>query len=162
MKALFKTLASIFLLIILMACQRGEPEIVIVPEGYTGYVIIIYNQDNGAPVRYEGEKRVYEIPESGILRTQFSGNYGWVGFTEFYYDSIAPENRISYVPNRYDSENLASDSIVASGGSTGNANRDLAGKEVVSYAKYFIGTEAQSKRAYEDAAKLNIIELADE
>lgn len=158
MKAMIKILVIVILAQSLSSCQTGEQEIVIVPTDYTGYIVIIHNQEHGNPIRYEGKKRVYEIPQSGILRTQFSGNYGWVGLTEFYYESIAQEKQI---PFKVDADSLPSDSIVAFGGSTGKANKDLEGKETVEFKLFYVGTKEQIDKAYEEAEKLNIVKLAE-
>ena len=64
------------------------------PRDYTGYIIVIFNQEDGKPVKYEGKKRVYEIPSDGILKTQFNINDGWGDYPIFYYESIAPENKL--------------------------------------------------------------------
>lgn len=63
--------------VFLIGCaQPGEDEVHLLPEDFSGPVIIIFNQADGQGQRYEGDKRVYEIPESGILRTQFPPNSG--------------------------------------------------------------------------------------
>jgi hypothetical protein len=65
-------LFSIALSLMLTNCNtKGEQEIIIVPRNFKGYVIIIHNQKDGMPTKYEGNKRVYEIPKNGILKTQF-------------------------------------------------------------------------------------------
>jgi hypothetical protein len=51
--------------------SQAEPEIHLLSKDYRGPIIIIFGQKSGSPEKYEGENRVYEIPESGVLRTQF-------------------------------------------------------------------------------------------
>ena len=46
-------------------------DIFLIPDGYRGKVIIIYGQENGTPEEYENDKRVYRIPNNGLLRTRF-------------------------------------------------------------------------------------------
>ena len=58
----------------------------LIPDGYTGTVKILFDQKNGTEKKYEGEKRVYEIPESGILKTKFGPQFGY-HFPEYYYVS---------------------------------------------------------------------------
>ncbi len=147
---LFSSLGLILVLVIFVSAAyqsaQGEDEIFIVPEGYAGYIVIIYDQEHGEPIRYAGKKRVYAIPPDGILRTQFSGNYGWADFSEFYYDSIAPENRIPFVsgPNSIPKDG----SVVACGGSTGNYNKDpQGGGETVEFTRYYVGTSEQISKA---------------
>lgn len=59
------------------AITRGESEVYRLPEGFTGTVVIVFNDSSGAAARYDGKHRVYDIPSSGMLRTQFSANPGW-------------------------------------------------------------------------------------
>jgi len=67
--------------------SRAEPEVHLIPSGYAGPVVIAFDQENGTAKRYEDGKRVYEIPPSGVLRTQFAPNSGTRQHWEFYYIS---------------------------------------------------------------------------
>lgn len=58
--------------------NRAEPEMHLIPKGYQGYVIIIFEDPNGQAEKYEDGFRVYEIPTNGILRTKFSRQNGWI------------------------------------------------------------------------------------
>ncbi len=60
-----------------VALYRAEPEILLLPLGFTGPVVIIHGDSAGAPVEYEEGARVYRIPDTGVLRTQFAANVGW-------------------------------------------------------------------------------------
>ena len=66
----------------------GEGEIVLLPPAFTGPVVILFDQAMGAPPKREGRERVYEIPPSGVLRTQFRENKPSRN-TEFYYADAA-------------------------------------------------------------------------
>ncbi|MCI0528871.1 MAG: hypothetical protein L0Y56_15655, partial [Nitrospira sp.] len=50
--------------------QTSQLEIFILPEGFVGPVLIIYDQPDGVPARYEKDIQVFEIPASGLLLTQ--------------------------------------------------------------------------------------------
>ncbi len=52
----------------------AEGEIHLLPENHTGWVLIIFNDAARKPPLYEEERRVYQIPEDGVLRTQFPPN----------------------------------------------------------------------------------------
>lgn len=67
--------------------NRAEPEVHLIPGGYTGPVIIAFDIEGGAPEKYEDGKRVYEIPSRGVLETQFSPNPGSHQQWKFYYVS---------------------------------------------------------------------------
>ncbi|HEX8529388.1 MAG TPA: hypothetical protein VF646_05175, partial [Cytophagales bacterium] len=66
--ALLSGLFSIF--------NKAEPETILVPKGYEGVVVVIFDQQEGAPAKYEGKDRVYEIPEDGVLLTRFAWDTG--------------------------------------------------------------------------------------
>ncbi|MEZ5039260.1 MAG: hypothetical protein R2828_05195 [Saprospiraceae bacterium] len=55
---------------------KVEPEIHLIPQGYKGLVIIDFGIINGTPPEYEGDFRIYKIPENGKLKTQFQSNLG--------------------------------------------------------------------------------------
>lgn len=151
-------LGMCFLLTAAASCQRGEREIIVVPKGYTGYIVIIYNQKQGTATKYHDKRRVYEIPSSGILKTQFSANYGWREFPEFYCEKIAPENKI---PFETEFKNVPQDSIVAFGGVSGGANKDHKGEDVVRYLEYYVGNKEQIEAAVAAAEKLDVLELSE-
>src|SRR5690349_8697309 len=52
--------------------QAEEHVIYLLPAGFLGAVIVLYNRADGTPPLYEGKARLYRIPPSGILRTRFS------------------------------------------------------------------------------------------
>lgn len=143
----------------IFGCNTKENEVYILPENYTGYVVIIFGQKNGLEKKYENGKRIYEIPPSGILKTQFEADYGRSDFPEFYYRDIQEENKI---PHSYDFENLSDDEIVGFGGRSGVANRDLKGDSVVRFREFYIGTKSQIEVAVKEVEKLDIISLTDE
>jgi hypothetical protein len=59
-----------------IATKRAEPVKVIVESDRVGYVVVVYNVKDGSPIQYDGKHRVYEVPADGILRTQFTSNFG--------------------------------------------------------------------------------------
>ena len=153
-----KNLLGLILSLLMFSCDAGENEIFIIPKNYTGYIVIIYNQQNTAVPKHEDKKRVYEIPVSGVLKTQFKAKEGWAGFPQFYYEKVSPENQINFVADR---KKLPADTVVATGAISGSANKDLAGKQTVKFALYYVGDKAQIDTAYEAAEKLDIVKLAD-
>ncbi|MCR9134152.1 MAG: hypothetical protein NXI08_16420 [bacterium] len=97
-------------------CKRMVSETHILPNRYTGKVYIFFNQDEGYKAEYEDNTRVYRIPKSGILRTQFKPNSGWIDskkYLNFYYedgDSMIPLNK--YISGKDSLIRLDSNSIV--------------------------------------------------
>lgn len=47
------------------------PEIYLIPLNYKGHVIVVFNQKDGEEERFEGKKRIYNIPFTGVLFTKF-------------------------------------------------------------------------------------------
>ena len=57
--------------------EKGENEIYILPKDYVGSVIIIFNNEDGEKEKYDSENnRIYEINNSGILKTKFKFQKG--------------------------------------------------------------------------------------
>lgn len=73
---------------------RAAPELHLIREGFEGPVLIIFNDPDGEPREYEGKSRVYEIPPSGVLRTQFPPNDGWSRPVYMYVDEQGNRTRI--------------------------------------------------------------------
>lgn len=143
----------------IFACTaKKDGEVFILPKDYTGYVVIIYNQKSGASEKLENGKIILEIPQDGILKIQGDADYEWKVFPEFYYENVSSVNKI---PFKAEPENLPKDTVVAYGGVSGGANKDLQGKEVVRYRFYYIGNNAQIDSAYARAEKLDILSLAE-
>lgn len=55
-----------------------EPETFLIPKGYRGTVRVVFDQTCGQPVKYEAKRRLYEIPNDGILLTQFKAEQGFI------------------------------------------------------------------------------------
>ena len=71
----------------------------LLPPGYTGPALVVYSQQDGEPERYEDGRRVYAIPDSGILRTRFGRGEGvYAGRSAFaYVDDRGRRKAIPYV-----------------------------------------------------------------
>jgi len=98
-------LLNLLILSALISCRKGESTIYLIPEGYKGAVEVVFDQDGssikykkksgeetayskplGQPAKYEGESRVYEVTDGGILLTQHSENHGSYEREYFYLD----------------------------------------------------------------------------
>jgi hypothetical protein len=70
-----------------VSCNNPGPEIVyLIPKGFTGAVVIIFDQRGAAPAETENGKQVYRIPLNGVLRTQVKPSYRIKGREYFYVD----------------------------------------------------------------------------
>ena len=64
----------------------GEPVTFILPAGYIGPVVVLYDQPTAGPPQREGLARLYRVPSSGIVRTQFAALQGGGPPTNYYVD----------------------------------------------------------------------------
>jgi len=62
----------------------AKSETFLIPEGFKGAVYVIYEEQIGDPKEYEGMRRVYKIPETGVLFTKFKQTQG-IHNRKFYY-----------------------------------------------------------------------------
>ncbi len=154
---ILKMILSLILSFLLLGCDTGEREIIIVPRNYSGCIVVIFNQEDGQPIKYLKKKRVYEIPRDGVLKTQFNFNDGWSDYPEFFFEAVNQENRI---PSSILSEieELPIDTIVGFLGSTGSIRKTDYNEERVWFAKYYIGTRFDIIRAKEED-NLDILKL---
>ena len=136
---------SVLSLVLFLAWyMTSNGEIHLIPKNYEGVVVIVFNVADGVPEKHEDRKRVYEIPDNGILRTQFKFNDHWVAssYLQYYYVSKSGEReRIPY-PDRV--ENLSSDVVQVFSKSAG----DNASSPENPYIIYLVGK-------YEEADSLS-------
>lgn len=62
----------------------ARPETFLLPDNFKGVVYIIYDEQIGAPKEFEGLRRVYRIPNTGVLFTKFPQTHG-IHNRKFYY-----------------------------------------------------------------------------
>ena len=148
---------GIALLYLLSSCERGEHEIIVVPENYKGHFVVIFNVKTGKPRKYSGKTRIYEIPSNGILKTQFSGNYGWLDYAEFYRGNITASNRL---PISFELKRVPDYLIVGVMGSTGIQRKDLIGNDLYEYAEFYIGTRLEIDSLRQVSEQTDITRLA--
>lgn len=102
MKTLF---GFIFLTLLIAGCSKSnkcEKEIYLIPEGFRGELIVYFDQHDGQEIQYEDSVRVYQIPPSGYLKTQFPKNGGCMNNDRihFYYtDSLGGREPCEYFLN---------------------------------------------------------------
>ncbi len=100
-----KTMALFSILLFLSSCiNQAEPEIHLIPKDYKGPVIIIFDDKKGSPEKYENGSRVYEIPQDGVLRTQFKKQQGSIapGKLKYYYYDKNERQEINYLQSTKD------------------------------------------------------------
>jgi hypothetical protein len=139
-----------------LSCDKGEDEIVIVPKDYNGYAIVIFDQKDGALEKYQDKNRVYEIPESGILKTRFKGNYGRRGFAEFYHEKISAESKL---PSFAELKKIPRDSVVRFIGANGTVKKDPNSDERIEFVEFYVGTREEIEQAQKQVERLGIMKL---
>ncbi len=65
-------------LLTLSMLSRPEPEVFLIPENFRGRFVIYYQEPCGQKTLYETGKRIYEIPQDGVLITNFKENKGFM------------------------------------------------------------------------------------
>ena len=65
--------------------RRREPALFLLPPGFVGNVVVVYDQPRGQPPEYRAARRVYRIPPGGVLFTQFGPNNGLGPPDEYWY-----------------------------------------------------------------------------
>ncbi len=75
-----------FTVVITSSCQQPAQQIFVLPPGYVGPVVIVFDDHMGTATEFRGTKRVYRIPDTGVLITQFSTVRGIVD-NEYVYES---------------------------------------------------------------------------
>jgi hypothetical protein len=79
---------------------RPEKETYLIPEGYKGIVLVIFNQTNGEKPEYEDGRRIYRIPQSGILFTQLKDEEGIINQEYFYVASNGERRKLGVLDTR--------------------------------------------------------------
>ena len=138
--------------------QLGQPEIHLIPAGYSGDVFIIHDAPDGARLEKSGLARVYRIPRSGILRSKSGMNHGAMPKPScFYITAAGKRTRIEgYWPSSIDDtpENRADSTVGIFFPRTGTYSSVDVPCAVV-YEQYFVGTKGQllSRSAGTDEAR---------
>jgi len=145
---------TLLAMLFITQCQQEVKESVyILPDNYTGYVVVIFDQPDGVEREMLNDKSVYRIPDNGILKTQDRSILGSVQRPSFYFGKVSDSKKIEFVST---AEQLPKNKVVAFGGSTGRANKDLEGRDAVEFIQYFIGNEGQIDIAYQAVQQLDI------
>ena len=81
------TLVPFIVSFIYFKANDASHDIFFIPEGFRGQIIVLYGQHNGEPKEFDGQWRIYRIPKSGILKTQFElkGHVLNLGRTKYFF-----------------------------------------------------------------------------
>lgn len=82
--------AVIFGGVILLTGYWGKrADMYLMPDGFKGTATVFFNDPDGTPEKWDGKRRVFEIPASGILYTQSTYKKKW---NNYYY--VQSEGRL--------------------------------------------------------------------
>lgn len=76
-----------YFLLISCGSKKVTPEIFLIPSGYRGEVKVIFGEPCGNKESFDGKKRLYIVPESGILISQFKQEFGIINQEYYYVDA---------------------------------------------------------------------------
>ena len=138
--------------------SKGEDAIYVLPDGYTGKVIILYGQESGDRYAYKGSKRLYKITETGVLKTQFAVDYNYKQFPEVYYNNKGKRTKIPVVADLTEPDN---GKVVATLATTGKLY-GAADNIEFEYSIFYVGTKEQIRKSSEEVAKIDLRHLVKE
>lgn len=123
----------------------AQPEIHLIPQGYSGEVFILHQVAAGEPMVREGWSRIYRIPTGGVLRSRTDANEGW-RMSRFFY--LAADGRRETITGYWaatiaDTPENRNDPEVGIHGRSAGFLFDRAHRCPVRYEKYFVGTKRQ-------------------
>jgi hypothetical protein len=90
-------LFSISCSLMLSALSNSRDGIYLIPKGYTGEVIIIFDQPDGVAPEVEDGLFVYKIPVDGLLKVKAHRYKGIVSQSYFYVDREGQREQLKYL-----------------------------------------------------------------
>jgi|GEM_PF-2029808 len=135
-------LASFVIHYVLTESSRIEPETFLLPENYRGKVQIVYSPC-GEKAEYENGRRLYRIPENGVLVTQFEAEYGIVDHQFFFVDANGKRTPLeeTYAPGKGDQPGVYG---LGTGHSPANGS-----EPETHFQEFFVGSEKEQAGFYE-------------
>ena len=137
-----KSVLAVILLFAFSSCRNITYETILIPKGYTGDVIIIFNQKGKVKRKFEGKHKVYEIPKDGILLTEFKDEGKGFAYVDYFYvDSHGHRTKL----DKYSIRNHEHEGLGVYGGTIG-----VLGNNELPYYLFYVG----NKRDYLNEDKL--------
>jgi len=72
--------------------SKAKSEICLIPDNYSGEILVFFDQRNGIPPNIEGRERIYQIPESSKIS---------IIYKKPYYYTDADENEYLFRAERF-------------------------------------------------------------
>lgn len=80
--------------------NQPEKETYLIPAGYRGNVLVIFNQPDGQKPEYQAKRRIYRIPPTGVLFTQLKDEQGIIDQDYFYVSPSGQEQKLGVLDTR--------------------------------------------------------------
>lgn len=129
-----KKLFAIILLSTFFSCRKVTYETILIPEGYRGDVIIIFNQKGKEKRKFEGKHKVYEIPNDGILLTEFKDEGKGFAYVDYFYiDSLGDRKKLE----KYSIRNQEHEGLGIYGGTIG-----VLGSNELPFYLFYVGNKS--------------------
>jgi hypothetical protein len=74
--------------------NTAEPETFLISYSFRGKVHILFNEACGQVGKYENGRRVYDIPDNGILLTKFKDEHGFINQQYYFVDNLGKRTAI--------------------------------------------------------------------
>ena len=71
---------------LILSCNKVPPETFLIPKDFRGKIHVHFNMPCGQKKESENGRRVYKIPQSGILLSQFTDKQGYIDQKYFLVD----------------------------------------------------------------------------
>lgn len=78
----------------------ATPATYLIPQGYRGNVMVVFNQKDGRDKEYEGQSRIYRIPATGVLFTKFKDEEGFINEQYFYINPAGQRTKLGVLDTR--------------------------------------------------------------
>ena len=124
-----------------------KPLIVLIPDGYTGWVRVENGVASEPPFLLQDGRNILKIPAEGLIRTSSTFEPGYEGDLYFY---VSPDGRRTPLKQ----ESGAGDTDVAIQGSRMFTVAKSAGEEVHIFGAFFVGSRADFGKATKDVSGL--------
>lgn len=113
-KNLIDFLLLFFMILLMHSCsnQVAEEVDILLPKNFVGNVLVVFDVEGSTLEEYMDGKRIYRIPDSGILETEFPTNYGLSLLPRFYYYNEENKTEIPYVVH-WDELDERNDTVVS-------------------------------------------------
>lgn len=157
----------ILLILITSSCNSTKEAIYLIPDGYTGAVVILFEQPDGVTLPVEDGFNVYKIPENGVLKVKTQAIYDIDEESFFYEDSNRERIRIEYLypssqrgqiykeRKTFDEVSADDPTMYAMGSEMGSFNSS---KGTVRFRSLGIGRASESAKIYQQK-RSKIVEI---